>query len=122
MIPSDASGPLLPGVSEVSRRRSETIDDEVRRIVEEAHADVTRLLNEHRDKLESLTARLLEKETLDKDEAYEAAGVAVPRRARHRWSSALDERRARPRAALTPVSPRPGRSRASGSSSPSSLR
>jgi cell division protease FtsH len=79
VIPSDASGPLLPGVSEVSQATQQTIDDEVRRIVEEAHAEVTRLLNEHREKLESLTERLMEKETLDMDEAYEAAGVPRPR-------------------------------------------
>jgi len=79
VIPSDANGPLLPGVSEVSQATQQTIDDEVRRIVEEAHGDVTRLLTEHRDKLESLTERLLEKETLDMDEAYEAAGVPRPR-------------------------------------------
>jgi cell division protease FtsH len=36
------------------------------------------LVNEHRDKLDTLTERLLEKETLDQDEAYEAAGVPLP--------------------------------------------
>ena len=38
-----------------------------------------RLLSEHREKLESLTERLMAKETLDMDEAYEAAGVPRPR-------------------------------------------
>jgi cell division protease FtsH len=79
VIPSDAQGPLLPGVSDVSPATQELIDHEVRRIVDEAHAEVTRLLSEHRDKLESLTERLMQKETLDMDEAYEAAGVARPR-------------------------------------------
>ena len=51
----------------------------MRRIVDEAYENVTRLLTEHRDKLDSLTARLLELETLDMDDAYEAAGVPVPR-------------------------------------------
>src|SRR3954453_19430755 len=81
VIPSEANGPLLPGVSEVSEATQDLIDREVRRIVEEAHSEVTRLLAEHRDKLESLTERLMEKETLDMDEAYEAAGVARPRAA-----------------------------------------
>src|SRR3954468_8699220 len=81
VIPSESNGPLLPGVSEVSEHTQELIDSEVRRIVEEAHSEVTRLLAEHRDKLESLTERLMEKETLDMDEAYEAAGVARPRAA-----------------------------------------
>jgi cell division protease FtsH len=79
VIPSDANGPLLPGVSEVSDSTQELVDLEVRRIVDEAHAEVTRVLSEHRDKLESLTERLMEKETLDMDEAYEAAGVLRPR-------------------------------------------
>jgi cell division protease FtsH len=81
VIPSDAQGPLLPGVSEVSQETQRTVDEEVRRIVDEAHRAVTQLLTEHRDKLDSLTERLLEKETLDQDEAYEAAGVPLPTRA-----------------------------------------
>jgi cell division protease FtsH len=78
VIPSDGQGPLLPGVSEVSQATQQLIDSEVRRIVDDAHRVVTQLLTEHRDKLDSLTERLLEKETLDQDEAYEAAGVPLP--------------------------------------------
>ena len=37
--------------------------------------EVTALLTEHRDQLESLVAALLEHETLDEDAAYAAAGV-----------------------------------------------
>ena len=85
VIPSEAQGPLLPGVSEVSESTQEMIDREVRRIVDEAYENVTRLLTEHRDKLDSLTAKLLELETLDMDDAYEAAGVPGPaRRGLHR--------------------------------------
>ncbi|HEX6026714.1 MAG TPA: ATP-dependent zinc metalloprotease FtsH [Solirubrobacter sp.] len=80
VIPSEAQGPLLPGVSEVSEATQELIDREVRRIVEEAYGAVTNLLTENRDKLDSLTERLLELETLDMDEAYAAAGLPVPRR------------------------------------------
>ena len=39
VIPSDAQGPLLPGVSEVSEATQELIDSEVRRIVEEAYQE-----------------------------------------------------------------------------------
>src|SRR4051795_10054923 len=81
VIPSDAQGPLLPGVSEVSQATQELIDSEVRRIVEEAYEGVRHLLGENRDKLDSLTARLLEAETLDMDDAYAAAGLATPRAA-----------------------------------------
>jgi cell division protease FtsH len=75
VLPSEAQGPLLPGSSEVSESTRKLIDDEVRRIVDEAHAAVTRLLTEHRDRLDSLTEALLAAETLDEDEAYAAARV-----------------------------------------------
>ena len=81
VIPSDSQGPLLPGVSEVSEATQELIDSEVRKIVDEAYQGVTELLTEHRDKLDSLTARLLELETLDMVDAYAAAGVTAPRSA-----------------------------------------
>jgi cell division protease FtsH len=75
VIPSDGRGPLLPGVAEVSARTQERIDDEVRRIVSDAHKDVIDLLTENRDKLDALAEALLEHETLDEDDAYAAAGV-----------------------------------------------
>jgi cell division protease FtsH len=75
VLPSDGQGPLLPGVSEVSQATQEIVDREVRRIVDTAHAEVTRLLTEHRAKLDSLTDALLEAETLDEADAYVAAGV-----------------------------------------------
>ena len=123
VIPSESQGPLLPGVSEVSESTQELIDSEVRRIVDEAYQVVTRLLTEHRDKLDSLTERLLEQETLDMDDAYNAAGVPVPRRRGDRAS----ERRASPnssaaRPSWTPVWPCASRSRAASSSSPSGVR
>jgi cell division protease FtsH len=75
VLPSDGQGPLLPGASEVSQATQEIVDREVRRIVDAAHAEVTRLLTEHRPKLDSLTEALLKAETLDEPDAYVAAGV-----------------------------------------------
>ncbi|HET8755201.1 MAG TPA: ATP-dependent zinc metalloprotease FtsH [Solirubrobacteraceae bacterium] len=75
VIPSEAQNPLLPGAAEVSESTRRLVDEEVRRIVEEAHQDVSRLLSEHRDRLDSLTEALLVAETLDEDEAYAAARV-----------------------------------------------
>jgi cell division protease FtsH len=75
VIPSDAQNPLLPGAAQVSETTQREIDEEVRRIVEEAHGAVTRLLTEHRERLDSLTEALLAAETLDEDAAYEAARV-----------------------------------------------
>jgi cell division protease FtsH len=76
VLPRDGQGPLLPGVAEVSPETQRLVDDEVRRIVEEAHGEVVDLLRENRDKLDSLANALLEHETLDEDDAYAAAGVA----------------------------------------------
>jgi len=70
-----AAGPLFPGAAEVSDETHRLIDQEVRRIVEEAHERVVALLTGARSKLDSLAEALLEHETLDQDEAYRAAGV-----------------------------------------------
>ncbi len=47
----------------------------MRKIVDEAEQETIALLERERDRLESLARALLERETLDQDEAYEAAGV-----------------------------------------------
>jgi cell division protease FtsH len=78
VIPRDGSGPMLPGVAEVSPATQKLVDDEVRRIVDELHAEVVTLLRDNRDKLDSLANALLEHETLDEDDAYAAAGVSPP--------------------------------------------
>ncbi len=75
VLPADGEGPFFPGSSETSETTQRVLDEEVRRLVEEAHAEVTSLLREHRDQLESLTRALLAAETLDAPEAYAAAGV-----------------------------------------------
>jgi cell division protease FtsH len=77
VLPTDGQGPLLPGVSETSPQTQWIIDQEVRRVVDEAHAEVTQLLSEHRGQLDSLAHALLEKETLDGADAYAAAGVPM---------------------------------------------
>jgi cell division protease FtsH len=72
---ADGRGSFYPGGSEVSERTQELIDEEMRRIVEEAHQDVTTLLQANRGKLDALAEALLEHETLDEDDAYAAASV-----------------------------------------------
>ena len=79
VISRDGSGPFLPGASEVSPETQRLLDDEVRRIVADAHEEVLALLRENRQRLDSLAQALLEHETLDEDDAYAAAGVARPR-------------------------------------------
>jgi cell division protease FtsH len=44
------------------------IDDEIRRVIEEAHATAHRVLREHMDDLHKLSAILIERETIDKDQ------------------------------------------------------
>jgi cell division protease FtsH len=67
--------PLLPGVSETSEATQRLVDEEVRRIVETAHAEVGDLLRSHRGNLDALVAALLAHETLDEAAAYSAAGL-----------------------------------------------
>jgi cell division protease FtsH len=44
------------------------IDDEIRRVIEEAHETAHRVLREHMDELHQLSALLIERETIDKDQ------------------------------------------------------
>src|SRR5206468_3396771 len=48
VIPMDGMSPLLPGASETSAETQRLVDEEVRRIVEDAYGDVVELLREHR--------------------------------------------------------------------------
>jgi cell division protease FtsH len=75
VLPADGQGPLLPGASETSQQTQRIVDEEVRRLVEDAHKEVTQLLTDHRDQLESLAQALVKHETLDAIDAYAAAGV-----------------------------------------------
>ncbi len=75
VLPQDGFGPLLPGVSETSEATQRLVDEEVRRIVESSHAEVTDLIRRNRANLDTLVAALLEHETLDEADAYAAAGL-----------------------------------------------
>jgi cell division protease FtsH len=93
VIPQDGMSPLLPGVSETSEATQRLVDEEVRRIVESAHADVSTLLREHRSNLDSLVSALLEHETLDEADAYAAAGLPRNQEAASEPALALDSSR-----------------------------
>ena len=77
VLPADGHRPLMPGVSETSPQTEWLIDQEVRRLVEEAQDEVTQLLIGHRDQLDGLSHALLEAETLDAIDAYRVAGVPM---------------------------------------------
>jgi cell division protease FtsH len=78
VIPQDGQGPLLPGAAEVSPETQRLVDEEVRRLIEQCEADTRDLLEQNRDKLDSLAHALLERETLDHADAYVAAGLTPP--------------------------------------------
>src|SRR5581483_4113554 len=77
---SDAVGPVtvLPppgsesplGLDGVAPATKELVDREVRRIVEECYGEAVSTLTGHRPQLDALAHRLLDRETLDEDEAY----------------------------------------------------
>jgi cell division protease FtsH len=75
VLPSDSSGPWLPGASETSAETQRQVDDEVHQLVIDAHARAVELLSTHREQLDSLAHALLAAETLDALDAYAAAGL-----------------------------------------------
>jgi cell division protease FtsH len=76
LIARDGSAPYFPGAAEISPQTQRVLDDEVRRIVSEAHEEVLALLRENRARLDALAHALLERETLDEEDAYTAAGLS----------------------------------------------
>jgi cell division protease FtsH len=54
------------------------LDDEVRKIADEAYADIVALLRDERDRLDALAEALLVHETLDAEDAYAAVGMIRP--------------------------------------------
>ena len=65
VLPSDADGPVLPRHQRDLAETQRLIDEEVAALVDEAHDEVTQLLSDHRDQLDSLSRALLDAETLD---------------------------------------------------------
>ena len=75
VLPRDGTGAPFGSLPEISPETQKLLDDEVRRIVGDAHDEVVALLQDNRGRLDSLAQALLEHETLDEDDAYDAAGV-----------------------------------------------
>jgi cell division protease FtsH len=78
VLPQDEDGYRMYGASQVSERTRQRVDDEVKRVVEEAHDEAIRLLTENRSRLDKIAEALLRAETLDQPQAYAAAGLAPP--------------------------------------------
>jgi cell division protease FtsH len=67
-----------PRMAGVSDSLLNAVDEEVRRITDECHAEARRLLKDHRDKLDAIVKQLLIHETLDEPDVYAAAGIVRP--------------------------------------------
>jgi cell division protease FtsH len=90
---SDALGPMVYGEEEgeiflgrsvtthktVSETTLQAVDAEVRRIIDEQYALARRLLEENRDKVEAMTATLLEWETIDAEQIDDIMAGRPPR-------------------------------------------
>jgi cell division protease FtsH len=59
----------------VSEGMLDLVAEEVRALVEQCHQRAVTLLQENRWRLDSLAQRVLEEETLDEQEIYDAAGI-----------------------------------------------
>src|ERR671933_177631 len=53
---------------EISERTAQMVDDEVKRLVDEAYARATTILNENRELLDRIADALLERETIDRED------------------------------------------------------
>jgi len=53
---------------EISERMAEVVDDEVKRLIDEAYAKARRILEDNRDLLERITQALLDRETIDRED------------------------------------------------------
>ncbi len=90
---SDVLGPMVYGEEEgevflgrsvtthknMSEASLQTVDAEIRRIIDEQYALARRLLEENRDKVEAMTAALLEWETIDADQINDIMEGKPPR-------------------------------------------
>jgi cell division protease FtsH len=64
-------GHAVTQTQNVSEATAQIIDQEVRRLIEEAEAHARRILTEHLDDLHTIAKALLEYETLSKDEIHQ---------------------------------------------------
>ena len=66
---------LPPGPKEYSEEIARQIDQEVKRLIDESNEKVRNILSQNQDKLRSLAAVLLEKETLEGEEIRKILGI-----------------------------------------------
>lgn len=66
------------------------VDEEVKKLIDNAHQEAWAILSEHRDVLDALVLELLEKETLDKDEVARIFAPIQKRHARPAWTGSSE--------------------------------
>ncbi|MFJ8233749.1 ATP-dependent zinc metalloprotease FtsH [Streptomyces sp. NPDC094448] len=71
-VPGD---PQVPYGLSAAPATLDSVDHEMRRIVDECYEEACRLLRENRHRLDALAQALLEHETLEEEAAYQAAGI-----------------------------------------------
>jgi len=71
VLPSEGD-PRMMGISEATLN---AVDEEARRLIDDCYRQATSLLDQNRQRLDSIVAQLLEHETLDEAAVYEAAGI-----------------------------------------------
>ena len=90
--------PLSLGGDGTSPATRELVETEARRILDQGHDQALETLRANRPRLDTLVEALLRTETLDAADAYQAAGVPLPGRAR---AGPPDPRRRPPLGVLT---------------------
>ncbi|MCB1282583.1 MAG: cell division protein FtsH, partial [Salinibacterium sp.] len=73
-----------------SEEIAEKVDLEVRALIEQAHDEAWKVLNDNRDILDNLASELLEKETLDHNQLAEIFKKVKKLPARPQWLSSVD--------------------------------
>ncbi|MRR50556.1 MAG: ATP-dependent metallopeptidase FtsH/Yme1/Tma family protein [Rhodocyclaceae bacterium] len=116
---SDKMGPMVYGENEgevflgrsvtthknVSEATLQQVDAEVRRIIDDQYALAKRILEENRDKVEAMTAALLEWETIDAEQINDIMAGKPPRAPKPVSASAVPPADSSPGAAPTAAAP-----------------
>ena len=100
-------GSFFGGGARISAATSQTIDEEVARILNEAHEQAKQTLEGHRDLLDRLANLLLVVETIDGDDlrAYVAGTKVIPDLDELRRQEAIKQQHAAASALPTPARP-----------------
>jgi cell division protease FtsH len=70
----------FPDNHRLSLETQKIIDEDIRSILDSAYSKVFALLKENHSRLEKVASLLLEKETLSREEVYDAAGIPLPKK------------------------------------------